>query len=158
MTTIAYSAKHKILCSDSRASDDHDAHFSTIKKVYRLKNGSLYANSGDSDDRDLRSLLSKASPRKMPSRTQLLTLKQTIEAIVVFPKGQCFTINVDFEDEKIKDWNAAVDLASEQFVSIGSGYQFALGAMSVGASPLEAVRAACKWDLKSALPLQWEKL
>lgn len=157
MTVIAYSAKHKVMASDSRSSDKHDAHFTQTKKVYRLKNGAIYGSAGESDDRDLRAMLAKATPRRMPSRVELLTLKQDISAIVVFPKGQCYAVEIEWHEET-KDWNACVDIVSDDMIAIGSGYQFALGAMECGATPQQAVRAACRRDLGCALPLQTERL
>lgn len=157
MTVIAFSAKHRAIASDSRCSDKHDAHFTQTKKVYRLKNGAIYGSAGASDDRDLRAMLARSTPRRLPSRADLLPLKQTISGIIVFPKGQCYTVEMTWDDE-VKDWDASVDLVTDAFVAIGSGYQFALGALEAGASPQQAVRAACRRDLACALPVQTERL
>lgn len=158
MTVIVYSARHRVLASDSRCSDEHEAHFTSMKKVYRLKNKALFGAAGHSDTRDLRALLSKTSPRKLPSRTELAALKQEIDALIVFPNGQCYCIAVEFDDDHSKEWHGSVDLVTDPFVAIGTGMQFALGALEVGATPAQAVRAACKRDLACALPLQWEGL
>jgi len=146
------------MASDSRCSDEHDTHVTSTKKVYRLSNGALYGYAGDSDDRDLRALLSKSTPRKMPTRAQLATLKTDAKVIVVFPKGQCYTIEIEFDKEKTNDWVASVDLITDEIVAVGSGYQFAMGAMEAGKSPAEAVRIACRRDLACAPPVQWEPL
>lgn len=158
MTVIAYSARLKIMASDSRLSDEHETHFTSIKKIYRLKNGALYGSAGDSDDREIRALLSKSSPRNLPSRSELLALKIECKALIVFPKGQCYSVEIEFEDEKMKDWTASVDLVTDPIVAVGSGYQFALGAMECGATPMQAVRATCRRDLRCALPVQYERL
>jgi hypothetical protein len=158
MTTIAYSAKHKIMAADSRCTDEHDAHCWATKKIYRLANGALYGSAGESDDRDVRDLLGKSTPRRMPSRVTLAALKINCKALIVFPKGQCFSIDIKFDggDNEPKEWAACVDLVTDPVVAVGSGYQFALGALDSGKSPREAVRVACKRDTKSALPVQWE--
>jgi 20S proteasome alpha/beta subunit len=52
MTVVAYSAKHKIMASDSRSTDDDGMHMTNCRKIFRLKNGALLGTAGDSDDRD----------------------------------------------------------------------------------------------------------
>lgn len=159
MTVIAYSAKHKILAADSRCTDSYGMHFTNCKKIFRLKNGALLGTAGDSDDRDVRALLDKATPKRMPTRFQLAELKSAFHGILVFPKGQVYVISIGFtEHESEGEWAGAVDLVTDDFVAVGCGAQFAYGAMEVGASPLDAVRATCRRDTKCALPVQWEKV
>lgn len=158
MTVVAWSAKLKILASDSRCSDEHETHFTSMKKLFRLKNGALYGSAGESDDRDVRDMLAKSSPRRLPSRAALLALKCDCQALLVFPKGQCYSVEIKFDDEKTKDWTASVDLVTDPIAAVGSGYQFAMGALECGATPMQAVRATCRRDLRCALPVQWERL
>lgn len=87
-----------------------------------------------------------------------MALKLDTKALIVFPKGQCYAIECEYDDEKLKDWTASVDLITDGIIAVGSGYQFALGAMEAGKSPTEAVRIACRRDLNCALPVQWEPL
>lgn len=159
MTVIAYSSKHRILAADSRCSDAYGMHLTSCQKIYRLANGALLGTSGDSDERDIRDLLCKSSPRKLPSRAQLAEMKCRFEGLLVFPKGQVYVVNVwHREHENEGEWAGAVDVIRDDIVAVGCGYQFAYGAMEVGATPIEAVRAACRRDTACALPVQWEKL
>jgi hypothetical protein len=159
MTVIAYSSKHKILAADSRCSDAAGMHITNCQKIFRLSNGSLLGTAGDSDDRDVRDLLAKSSPRKMPTRGQLAELKGQFSGIIVFPKGHVFTVDIwhrEFDHEG--EWAAGVDSIRDEIVAVGCGAQFAYGAMEAGATPIEAVRAACRRDTACALPVQWEHL
>lgn len=159
MTVIAYSARHKIIAADSRCSDALGMHITNCQKIFRLKNGALLGTAGDSDDRDVRDLLAKATPRKLPSRAQLIEIKGQFSGIMVFPKGQVFTVEIwhrEFDNEG--EWAASVDSIRDNFVASGCGAQFAYGAMEAGADPIKAVRATCRRDTACALPVQWERL
>jgi 20S proteasome alpha/beta subunit len=159
VTVIAYSTKHKIIAADSRSTDGYAMHFTNCKKIFRLKNGAVIGTAGQSDDRDVRALLEKATPRRMPSREQLAALKMEFIGILIFPKGQVFTIDISFiEHESEGEWMAGVDIVTDDFVAVGHGAQFAYGAMEVGATPVEAVRATCRRDTTCALPVQWERI
>lgn len=159
MTVIAYSSKHRILAADSRCSDATGMHLTNCQKVFRLRNGALLGTAGDSDDREVRELLAKATPRKMPSRTQLADLRAVFTGIVVFPKGQVFIVEIwHREFDTIGEWTASVDAIRDEIVAVGCGAQYAYGAMEVGADPIKAVRAACRRDTACALPVQWERL
>lgn len=159
MTVIAYSSKHKILAADSRCTDAHLMHYTNCKKIFRLKNGALLGTSGDSDDREVRALLEKATPRRMPSRQQLADLKMCFSGILVFPKGQVYAVEIDYIDHQSDgEWMGAVDMVTDEIVAVGHGAQFAYGAMEAGAGPIEAVRATCRRDTTCALPVQWERI
>jgi len=157
MTCVAY--RDGVMASDSRCSDEYDMHLTNCRKIFRLKNGALLGSAGDDDDRTIRELLSKASPRKMPTREQLAATKTTYSAIMVFPKGQVYVVSVgvrEYDHDSV--WDGSVSAITDPFVAVGSGQQYAYGAMEHGASAQEAVRTACKRDLHCALPLQWESV
>jgi 20S proteasome alpha/beta subunit len=159
MTVIAYSSKHRVLAADSRCSDSTGMHLTNCQKLFRLRNGAVLGTAGDSDDRDVRELLSKATPRKMPSRAQLAELKNQFNGVLVFPKGTVYTVDVyhrEFDHEG--EWAASVDFIRDMMIAVGCGAQYAYGAMEVGADPIAAVRAACRRDTACALPVQWEKI
>lgn len=159
MTVVAYSSKHRILAADSRCFDHHtEAHVTNLQKLFRLRSGALLGIAGDSDVRDLITLLSRATPRKMPSRGQLAELRQESDAILVFPKGQVFTVSIERDEDHQADWSGDVCPIRDTIAAIGCGAAYALGAMEHGASPIQAIRAACRRDLFCALPVQWESL
>lgn len=157
MTVVAYSSKHRILAADSRCSSTElDKHVTSMTKVFRLKNGAIFGFAGEADVRDLCELLSKASARKMPTRAQLIEIKNENEGIIVFPSGSVWTIEIEY-DKRI-GWKGEAVPIRDPIVAIGCGADFAYGAMEFGANPIEAVRAACKRDLFCALPVHWERL
>lgn len=159
MTVIAYSSRHRIMAADSRCSDATGMHLTTCRKIFRLRNGALLGTAGDSDDRDVRELLAKATPRKMPTRQQLTEIKNIFSGLLVFPKGQIYTVDLyhrEFDHEG--EWAASVDAIFDELIAVGHGAQFAYGAMEVGASPRAAVKATCRRDTSCALPVQWERL
>ncbi|MGH7743725.1 MAG: hypothetical protein ACREQ5_02745 [Candidatus Dormibacteria bacterium] len=159
MTIIAYSAKHKVLAADSRCSDEHSMHLTNCRKVFRLKNKALLGTAGDDDDRLVRALLDKASPRKMPSRQALADTKTDFHGILVFPKGQVFVISIWYQDREGEgEWRGNVSPITDGIVAVGHGQQYAYGVLEAGGSPIDAVRVTCKRDTTCALPVQWEKV
>jgi|SRR5579875_1141208 len=159
MTVIAYSSKHRILAADSRCSDTYGMHLTSCQKVFRLKNGALLGTAGDSDDRDMRDLLAKSTPRKLPTRGQLAELKMVFTGLLVFPRGQVFVVeSYHREFDSMGEWAGGIDPIRDPIVAVGCGAQYAYGAMEVGADPIKAVRAACRRDTACALPVQWERL
>ena len=159
MTVIAYSRKTKVLAADSRCSNEFGMHLTNCQKIFRLKNGALLGTSGDSDDREVRNLLAKATPRRMPSKQQLADTKTTFTGILVFPKGQVFYVCVDYvEHDSEGEWSGSCESITDEVVAVGHGQEYAYGALDSGKSPQDAVRVACKRDSTCALPLQWEHL
>lgn len=155
MTVIAYSAKSRIMAADSRASDDEgEYHLSQCRKIVRLKSGALLGQAGDGDGRDLEKLLDRVTPRTLPTRQQIADLKMDVCALLVFPRGQVFTITGEY-DKKREGWYGEVFPIEDRIVAVGSGKAYAYGAMEAGATPVQAVRAACKRDLLCALPVRW---
>ena len=159
MTVIAYSSKHRIMAADSRCTNGATIkHVTNIQKLYRLPNGALLGAAGNGDSRDIRKLLAKASPKNMPTRKQLVKLEyDDIEALIVFPTGQVFIVSCEY-DEDCDRLIPAVDRISDVIVAIGTGANFAYGAMEFGASPIEAVEVACRRDIMCFGPIQSEKL
>lgn len=159
MTVIAYSSKHRIMAADSRFADpEGGTHFTSGQKIYRLKSGTLLGLAGDADSRDVCALFEKASPRKFPTRAQIAELKADFEGLVVFPKGQIFNVTGEFLERGRGEWSGEVIAVRDAIAAVGSGATLAYGALEHGASPIEAVRIACRRDLYCALPVQWEKL
>jgi hypothetical protein len=160
MTVIAYSAKHRVLATDSRCSSEDGAILTSCQKLYRLKSGALLGLSGEADDRDVVRLLESATPKKLPTRAQIAELKNNFYGILVFPKGQLFTVESEFYEHSGShgEWTGQVLPIRDPFVALGCGADFAMGAMEHGASPVEAVRIACRRNSFCALPVQWAKL
>lgn len=151
MTTIVY--RNGVMASDSALTDGHEdgpAHYiGDCQKVFRLASGAVYGSSGDDDDRDLRALLDHVrNGSEMPSREQLYELTaQDMNAIVAFAPDDVWLIHVSDKDA------SACQIASE-YLAIGAGKQFAMGALAAGVNAVQAVQLAIQHDINSRGPVQ----
>lgn len=159
MTVIAYSSKHRVMAADSRCTNGSPVrHLSNTQKIYRLSNGALLGVAGVGDSREFQRLLSKASPRRMPTRKQITDLGyDDIDGLIVFPRGQIFIVTSEYEED-IEGLVSSTDRISDVIVAIGTGANFAYGAMEFGADPIQAVEVACRRDIMCFGPIQSEKL
>jgi hypothetical protein len=111
-------------------------------KIMRTREGALTASCGDSDMAlPFFNWLDAGADQKNLPRTPD---KSDFAAMVLYPDG-----SVSVFTERFLKQDAAAD-----FYALGSGEQFALGAMGVGASAEEAVQVACYFDPWSRGPLQ----
>lgn len=163
MTTIAF--KDGVMAADSKCTDESGAFFTRNTKITRLSNGALVGSAGDVDDREVNALLQKAKapagkPANMPTRSELAATKTRFDGILAFPNGRVFGIFIYDEDVGLSssEWNAQVVEIEERMTSVGSGYQFALGAMAAGKTAAEAVHVACKYDSYSQAPVREVKV
>jgi len=154
MTTIAF--KDNTFAADSRCSSNYSSrHTTRCDKLHRLKSGAILGCAGADDTRGLVALLDNiASSELLPDTEALSDIRQNTTALLLFPNGDLWQIEIDMIPyENTDEWNASVFQIKEPFAAIGSGEEFALGAMEFGATAEEAVKCACKWDLNSALPV-----
>lgn len=159
MTVIAYASKSRVMAADSRCSNGYLMHLTDCRKIFRLANGALLGSAGDSDDRAVRTLLDKATPRNLPTRDKLAECKTDFQGILVFPKGQIYIVFIGWEEhESSGEWTGGVVSVTDDIVAIGHGMEYAYGVLEHGGTPIEAVRCACKRDTTCALPIQWESL
>lgn len=153
MTTIAY--KDGVMASDSQCTDDFSAFLTKTRKIDRLQNGALLGQAGDADSREISALLSKATPKKLPSRKELGDTKTKFHGILAFPNSRVFLVCVEASGEGSDGgWRGEVVEIEERMCAVGSGYQFALGAMAAGKSAKQAVEIACRYDIYSRSPVR----
>ncbi len=152
MTVIAY--KDGVMAADSRSTDEHDMHLTDCEKIVRLKSGALLGGAGDSDDRAVVKLLQHATPRKMPTRKQLGDTHTDYEGILVFPNRMVFCVSIKRDEDNEDEWRGEIYRVTDKMISVGSGKQFAYGAMEAGASAFEAVEITCRRDTGCAIPVQ----
>jgi ATP-dependent protease HslVU (ClpYQ) peptidase subunit len=152
MTTIAY--KDGFMAADSRCTDECAAFVTKIRKIDRLPNGAVVGRAGDADARDVIAILGKATARKMPSRKELGETKTEFRGILAFPNGRVFTIGVERSGDNDTSWTGEVVEVEERMCAVGSGYQFALGAMAGGKGAKQAVEIACRYDGFSQPPVR----
>lgn len=151
MTTIVYSAGK--MAADSKCTSG-GAFITKMKKIHRLANGALLGTAGEADFRDVVLLLGKVkSHRTLPARAGLAALKIDFSGILVFPKGQIFYVSMGKDGDSDTAWYGQIIECQERFAAVGSGEQFALGALAAGRSAAQAVAIACRYDSFSAAPI-----
>lgn len=151
MTTIAY--KDGFMAADSKVTAN-GAHVTRLFKIHRLSSGALLGVCGDADCRDVVALLDKCkSSRSLPSREALAKTKTDFGGILVLRNGDVYDVDIG-HDEDVKDWFGGIVPIKEGYHSVGSGSEFALGAMAAGVNAAQAVRVACKYDVNSGEPVR----
>ena len=142
------------MASDSRGTDEHGMHLTDCQKLYTLKSGSILGTAGDFDARKIIKMLDKVEePEALPSRKRLAKTKVDFLGILVFPSGKVFLIEIE-QDASNQEWAGSVIEMEDNIVAIGTGSQFAYGAMEAGMTAPQAVAVACKRDTNSALPVK----
>lgn len=134
MTTIAWDGK--TLAADSLISAGTTA-FGTAIKVHKLKDGSYAAFAGRASIWP--SLIEWLNGGEKP----VVGEEDSVSVLVVDKKGKAY----ELEDD-LRPAPACVPWAG------GSGQSFALAAMKMGHSAVEAVEVACQLDLASRGPIQ----
>jgi ATP-dependent protease HslVU (ClpYQ) peptidase subunit len=137
MTTIAY--RDGILAGDTRVTEGRLVHPEKARKVHRLRNGCLFGAAGTSS--------SIAILKRALARNEKQPKAPDVDALCIMPNGD------------ILYWCGKVwEKIDAPFVAIGSGKKFAYGALQVGATAREAVRAACKLEKHTGGPIHTVKL
>lgn len=152
MTTIAF--RDGIMAGDSCCTE-HGTVISLAPKVHKLKHGIIVGYAGDADSRALHALLEKMkSPDDLPAVSKLRELKQDHAAIVAFPSGKVFAIDVGND----KGDYCGVCEISAPYYAIGSGGLVAMAAMAAGATAMKAVSIACDLDVHTRAPITFQQI
>jgi hypothetical protein len=133
MTTILYDPKTRTMVADRKMSDDNGFETETLK-IRRLKNGGLYAACGLTAAMELVfAWVDNDYQGPCPAMSES-------SAIVVSPSGRIWLAEPP---------GALIPIRSRRVLAIGSGSNFALGALDAGADMVEAVKIACRRDKNS---------
>lgn len=138
MTTIAY--KDGVIAHDGLISAGNQAIGSSFSKIFFVKKNVLgfdvkcIALAGDSSSRYFLENEDLDYKTEVPEHL-------SFNAMAVTSCGRVIYIDSNDGDSYIH-----LNVIDAEFHAIGSGCQFALGAMSVGATPEEAVAVASKYD------------
>lgn len=131
MTTVVY--RDGVLASDSRVTEGSMISPGCVPKVRRLPDGNLIGWCGE---------LSKASSLidylTDPDNAEPFTSKKGLTAFILTNKGKI----LQYEGS---DWFEF----KQPYIALGSGKDYAYGALAMGASAKEAVKAAIKFDTGS---------
>lgn len=135
MTTIAWDGT--TLASDSRCSSETRS--ISVRKIRELADGSLVGFAGTTTNmkRVVEWLDAGSDPELKPK------LRGDTEVLVIRPDGTAIEYDKTLEPIEMKDVVAA----------IGSGGEYAIGAMEAGLSAVQAVEIACRRDPSSQGPI-----
>ena len=137
MTTIAY--RDGIIAADSRTTWN-GGHLGDVTKI--AKNGKILAGSAGSASQ-CKLFLDWVLSGMMGDQPKLVADDYELDAFVALPDGKIVFFN----------GQSSFPLKA-RFYACGSGYQYALGAMSMGATAEEAVRIAAQHDTKTGGEIQ----
>lgn len=153
MTTIAYSAKHKQIAGDRRVTRGIEV-MGVVSEPKVLENRThLFGFAGDLRIvKTVRDALDEIAAFRHQEALEeffhdiLPSLEGHLEVVCIDKKKPLIATRAATADRDMDI--ATVSLKDTGgLVSIGSGRKFALGAMSVGAEPKDAIRAVQKFDL-----------
>lgn len=137
VTTIAY--RDGVLAADSRAYSGDKVPIGSKVKIHRMDDGTLLGVSTTSVGGD--ALVRRWVAAGCAPVTSDMLKPDSFTALMIRPNGEVFYANDNLE------WTGPL---TGRFIAIGSGEQFALGALQMGATAVQAVEAAIALDPWSA--------
>lgn len=144
MTVIAY--RSGVMASDGRITEDNTIVTNSSQKIYKLSSGALFGLAGDADARDLIKLFDKVkTSNQFPTTSRITKLQLDMYGILVLPDLGIWNLVIGVEPES-KAWFSQLYQVTDPFQAIGSGAKWAMGAMDRGATALQAVKTAIKFD------------
>jgi ATP-dependent protease HslVU (ClpYQ) peptidase subunit len=141
MTTIAYRAG--VIAADSRAWSGDKMPIGNKQKIRRLADGSLLGISTNIPG-FAEALWKWIEAGRVYNDAPKANREMNFEILLVDPEGQVFYANDEFH---------LTGPLEAQFFAIGSGAQYALGAMRHGADAEAAVECGCALDVWSSHPV-----
>jgi len=155
MTTIAY--KDGLMASDS-CWTLNNSQVTSLNKITRLKSGGLLGQAGDNDSREIVALLDTIKHEKnVPFKKALLDLRVDYTGLWVLPSGKIYIVTAR-SDPNNHDEEVGFTPISRRIAAVGSGNEFALGAMRAGATAREAVFHAAEFDIYTRAPVHVVRL
>lgn len=133
MTTIVY--RNGVLAGDRRAYSGEKTPIGSKRKVHRLEDGTLFGCSSSNVGAD--ALIKRWIAKGCPPPEGGEPIPDHFQVLIVRPNGEVFYAknNLDLSGP-----------LEAPFFAIGSGEAFALGALEMGASAVQAVEIACRLD------------
>lgn len=148
MTSIVYDRRNKIIASDSKNTDESGAKW-LCNKIEVLADGSVFLGSGH--------LCTIAQCRHWAKHSWKEEKRPDFSFYLedVDERGfSCLHISKDGTKIVLIDGELHPIEVLDDYVGIGSGASYAIGAMDAGASAEEAIKIACDRDGNSCLPVQ----
>lgn len=142
MTTIAY--KDGILAADTQATIG-DVKILSADKICILNEVTILASAGiDSSIVKVRRFFSHPNWEDLMAKEKVPELKKDYEGLL-FYKGECYTV----------DKEITLDPIVHPYVAAGSGWQWAMAAMALGKTAIEAVEFAHEFDVFTNDKVRW---
>lgn len=141
MTTITY--RDGVMAADSRAYGGDKVPIGSKVKIKRMEDGTLVGATSTIVGGSAWAIQwwEDGCPQKPGEH---VNLPSAFTLLAVKPNGEAYMAN---------DHGALTGPLDAPFLAIGSGEQYALGAMAHGANAIDAVRASCRLDVWSELPV-----
>lgn len=153
MTTIVFSRPHGVIAADSRNTDSSGAVFK-VEKIEALPDGRWFLGSGH--------LYTIGLVRRWAEAGFSEDARPDFE--VLFGecandfRFSCLVIEADGSSATLVDDEMEPQVVLDDFLAVGTGAAYALGALAAGASPLEAVMIAIDYDGNSGGPVQMKAI
>jgi ATP-dependent protease HslVU (ClpYQ) peptidase subunit len=140
VTTIA--VRNRIMAADTQGTRSGSR--IRIKKIRKLSDGSLFAGAGASGAIvKLQRWVEAGCPEDKPPKLGLAD-DEEVECIVLRSDGTLVLI----------DETLAPETLDQDFIAIGTGCEYALGAMACGRSAAQAVKIAARFDTNTSEPVE----
>ena len=138
MTTIAYNHKDKEIAVDGQATSGNTVVSTSTKKLHRITHGwaAFAGELGCVEGHDV---------------VNLDRIQGEIIGLVMYDTGQVFEVHINATG-RVHMYKLTTDYA------VGSGREYALGALYAGASAKDAVKAAIKYDIYSSGKITVKKM
>ena len=136
MTTIAYSHKDKELAVDSQVTSGNTIVSDKYKKLVRIEDGWVALCGNTTCSEEVYEVLEG-------NALNLSAMAEEVSGVVMYDNGKVYALHINAVGRLVKQ-EVKEDYAT------GSGRDFALGALSVGATATQAVKAAIRYDIYSS--------
>lgn len=152
MTTIAIDLRTMVIAADTQNTDSAGTAY-RCNKIERLKDGRFFLGSGHllSIGKARRWAEKKFAERYRPEWGEQFHERVDefdFSCIVIGLDGTVILIDNELEPQHVTD----------EYLAIGSGAAYAVGAMDAGATVEEAVKIACRRDCNTSEPVQVERI
>lgn len=153
MTTIVFSRPHGMIAADSRNTDSSGAVFK-VSKIERLENGRWFLGSGHLYTIGLvRSWAESDFDEDERPDFGVLFAENADDF-----RFSCLVLSEDGRIAVLVDDEMQPQRVHDDYLAVGSGAAYALGALAAGAAPEEAVQIAIDYDGNSGGPVHVQEI
>lgn len=151
MTTVAYRCDTREMAADTCLTEGDETstmYTGEVDKIFRLNDGSLLGMSGDSEAQHICNILNDPEIPEHEIAIALNEVASECSCLLVRPDGRMIYVSTNGEG-----WGEYTPFR-DTMACVGTGKQFAYGAMEAGASAQRAVEISCKRQAFTKPPIQ----